>query len=114
MAQARITSINLGLERLESGRPTHAELVLETEKHSFRKGITSDATVFWVGDCFRVHAFGMGGPGGDFSRRILWDQTKTATQKAIDTQHAAVFTAAKIEELTAQAKAHYEGKQAAA
>jgi hypothetical protein len=114
MAESKKTIIALGITRLDySKRETSAELTLETRKNIFRKGIESSSRVDWVGNGFRTHSMGIGG-GGDFSASLLLDQTKTATQKAIDRQHAEVFTAEKIQELTAKAQQYYESKQDAA
>lgn len=95
-----------GLERDDYGQTRYAFLVLETGK-DYNGRMKSDATVFWVGDHSRQHAFGLGG-GGDFSKTVLRTPGKvTATQKAIDRQHAEVFTAEVVESLTAEAKDWY-------
>ena len=69
----------------------------------------SDAIVYWIGDQCKSHAFGIGRPGdGDYSKTVRQsERTVKATQKAIDTQHAAVFTSDVVAALVAEAKAHY-------
>lgn len=50
----------------------------------------------------------MGTHGGDYNHRIkISARDVKATQKAIDRQHAEVFTAVAIAQLTEYAKAHY-------
>jgi len=81
-----------------------AFLKLETSKH-YIGGILSSASVEFHGESsisFEVF--------GDFRKLILRDQRARATQKAIDTQHAQVFTPAAIEELKAATLAFYEAK----
>ncbi len=91
MAADKSEVIELGLTRTDSsGEVQTAILVLETEK-ALRGGLKSSATVFWRGSHCRQHAFGLGG-GGDYSKTLLQSPGVRATQKAIDTQHARVFT----------------------
>jgi hypothetical protein len=112
MVQDRKQQIVLGLSRKDfHGREETARLDLETGKHSTR-GIVSDARVVWVYDGGFTHVFGVG-VKGDFSTTLL-KRPGIATQKAIDRQHAEVFTPAKIEELKILAWAHYSGAEAAA
>lgn len=106
--------IELGLARNEYYYPNtkfRAVLTIETGK-GYSGGIESTATVFWVGNHSRDHAFGLGSSGGDFSRNLVrTSYTVRATQKAIERQHATVFTAEVVAVLTAKALAWYaEGK----
>lgn len=108
MANDQKLDIDLGLHRREyrDGREQNAVLTIKTGK-SFRGGLSSTATVFWLSEHSRSHAFGVGG-GGDFSETIEQSQTAVrATQSAIDKQHSRVFTDEVIATLTAKAKAYY-------
>lgn len=110
MAKAQRRDIDLGIKRYEYGeaaRPRVAVLQIETSKH-YNGGLISDAQVFWVGDHSRSQMLGIGGPGGDFGKRVkVSGRDVKATQKAIDTQHAEVFTAEVVAQLVEAAKAHY-------
>ena len=91
MAVDRSEVIELGLTRTDyMGELRKAILILKTAK-DYRGGLRSDATVFWEGFHSRQHEFGLGA-GGDFSKTLLEIPIVRATQKAIDTQHAQVFT----------------------
>ncbi len=108
MATDREQDIELGIERTENTRPQRAVLTINTRKAS-RGGLRSSASVCWVGDDFKTHAFSYGG-GGDFSKELrVSDRSVKATQKAIDKQHAEVFTPEIIAALTETAKAYYAG-----
>ena len=115
MAKDQKQDIELGITRLEYGdlsRPQRAVLTIQTDRH-YNGGVASYATVFWFGGGERQHAFGLAG-GGDYEKKVYLDQSvKSVTQKAIDRQHAEVFTPATIEQLTGLAKAHYAGYVAA-
>lgn len=109
MAKDQKQDIDLGIVRLEYGdaaRPQRGVLTIETSKH-YNGGLSSTAQVCWVGANFRSHVFVIGTGAGDFSKTVLIDRTKKATQKAIDTQHATAFTAEEIARLTQLAKDHY-------
>lgn len=110
MAKEKTQDIDLGIVRFEYGdaaSPQRAVLTIETDK-AYRGGIQSNAKVMWHGAQARSHMFGLGSDGGDFSTRVhITAGTVRATQKAIDVQHATVFTAARIAELIEAAKAHY-------
>jgi hypothetical protein len=91
MAAERSEVIELGLTRTDdTDEVRRAILVLETNK-DLRGRLKSSATVFWQGFHSRQHAFGLGS-GGDYSKTVLQSPCARATQKAIDTQHAQVFT----------------------
>lgn len=110
MAQRRTQDIDLGITRLEYGdanRPQRAALTLATGKY-YNGGLVSGVAVFWVGRYSRQQMIGLGSKEGDFSMgRIKINRETKATQKAIDRQHAEVFTPEVIEQLTQAAKAHY-------
>jgi hypothetical protein len=109
MAQDQRQDIDLGISRLEYGdpaRPQHAVLTLTTGKH-YAGGVESSARVYWIGLHSRSHAFGLAGKGDFDMPRMKWERTTKATQRAIDRQHAEVFTAEVIEQLTQAAKEHY-------
>lgn len=114
MATKQTQDIDLGIVRYEHGdstRPQRAVLTIETDK-AYNGGIESDAKVMWHGDRVRVrsHMFGIGKKGGDFSKTILRsDKTVRATQSAINRQHGCVFSRPVVDQLTADAKAHYAG-----
>jgi hypothetical protein len=113
MADSRTIKIDLGLSRVQYGETATARMELETRKHSYG-GIASTATVYWVGNHMKQHAFSLGGGGGDFEAEVATNRTAKATQKAIDRQHAEAFTPQRIAELTEAAKAHYaQQKQSA-
>lgn len=109
MATSITQDIDLGISRVDTttgGRIQRAILTIDTSK-ALRGGLESDATVSWHSEHSRSHAFGLGG-GGDFSKKLHRSmQNVKATQKAIDTQHAAVFTPDVVEALVAEAKAYY-------
>jgi hypothetical protein len=110
MAESRTIKIDLGLTQAEDGSTITAQLELETRKHS-SGGITSNATVFWVGNHMKRHAFSLGSGRGDFEAKVAADRNAKATQKAIDYQHHNAFTPQRIAELTEAAKAHYANQQ---
>ncbi len=104
MAIKKVTEIDLKISRPDfMGRDECAILELETDKAS-RGGVESTATVFWVQFHSRSHAFGLGAPGGDYSR-VCAKLPGAATQKRIDTLHAETFTPELIAEITEQARA---------
>jgi hypothetical protein len=109
MAKEQEQDIELGITRLQYGeqdRPQRAVLNICTRKH-YNGGISSIAMVVWIGHHTRSHAFGLAS-GGDYECRLGRSaQTVKATQKAIDAQHAAIFTPDLIERLVEGAKAHY-------
>jgi hypothetical protein len=111
MATKQITTIPLGLNRIDMGRETTAHLLLETSKDLYG-GIHSTATVKWMGNGFYTHSFAFGAGGGDFRKTLIADKSARATQRAIDTLHARTFTPAAVTEITASALAHYPGDAA--
>jgi hypothetical protein len=102
MAQEKKQVIDLGLTRQASNREMEKAIMeLRTDK-GFRGGLRSSATVFWTNGTWKsCELF------GDFSKTVMQNPNVRATQKAIDTQHAQVFTPAAIAALTAEALAHY-------
>ncbi len=110
MAAEKSEVVELGLTRTDStGEVRKAILVLETDK-DLRGCLKSKATVFWEGFHSRQHAFGLGG-GGDYSKALLQSPCVRATQKAIDTQHAQVFTDELRADLTTESRKWYaDGK----
>lgn len=102
--------IELGITRLEYGeadRPQRAVLELSTHKH-YNGGLISTATVFWHGEHSKSNLISLGGGSGDFTRRLrVSERTVRATQKNIDTQHAAAFPPDVIASQTQAAKDHY-------
>jgi hypothetical protein len=83
-----------------------AFLKLETSKH-YIGGILSYASVEFHGkDSITFEVF------GDYRKVILRDQKARGTQKAIDTQHANVFTQASIEEIKASVVSYYAAEGA--
>ena len=110
MAIEKSEVFELALTRTDfSGEVREAILILETDK-DLRGGLKSSATVFWKGSQSRQHAFGLG-CGGDYSKTLLRSPGVRATQKAIDTQHARVFTDGVRAGLTTEARQWYaEGK----
>ena len=106
MAKKQTIEIDLGIIRIDStGREEKAVLELETDKN-LRGGLDSDAKVMWHSYRCRSHMFGLSG-GGDFSRTVKRTDGVRGTQKAINVQHASVFTAEVIAGLVTDAKAHY-------
>lgn len=96
------------LNRTDStGRPQVARLKLYTHK-PFSGGLASSANVEFVGAGFVTFEM-----FGDFSARLLHVQGARATQKAIDAQHAKVFTPEVVAKLQEKVKAHYAAKDAA-
>jgi hypothetical protein len=112
MADDRKQDIELGLTRPSTTYEDErrAVLTIDTGK-SYNGGIRSTATVFWCNGRSRSHAFGIGNTAsGDWSKQLKQtERTVKATQKAIDRQHAEVFTAEVIADLAAKAKTYYEG-----
>ncbi len=110
MANDQKQDINLGIRRFEYGdpaRPFDAVLTIKTTKH-YDGGLASTATVFWTGLHARQHMFGIGTAGGDFDKGLrLSARTVKATQRAIDRQHAEVFTPEVIARLKQDAREHY-------
>ncbi len=112
MSQKQMQDIELGIVRLEYGdaaRPQRAVLTIETRKH-YNGGLISDAHVYWVGNSCRSNMMSIGGDDsvGDYSKRLsVSPRTVKATQRAIDKQHADVFTTFAIAGLVEAAKAHY-------
>ncbi len=105
MATDRREDIDLGMEQKGDGdRTKRAVLELRTSS-GFRSGIRSSVTVFWIENGFRSTML-----FGDYSKNLATTD-KRATQKAIDTQHANVFTQAEINLQVAAAKAHYATKE---
>jgi hypothetical protein len=106
MATEKSEVIELGLTRTDgTSEVKKAILVLETDK-DLRGGLKSSATVFWKGFHSRQHAFGLGS-GGDYSKTLLRSPGMRATQKAIDTQHAQVFTDELRADLTTESRQWY-------
>jgi len=78
-------------------------LILHTHKH-YRGGIASLASVHHIDGVFESHM-----PYQDFFKVVV-RTAGTATQKRIDSQHAAAFTDEAIEQIKAEALAHYAAK----
>lgn len=110
MANAQKQDIDLGITRFEYGeedRKQIAVLQIQTSKY-YNGGLISDATVYWVGQHSRQNCMSLTGNGGDYGKRLkISGREIKATQKAIDRQHAEVFTPERIAQLTEYAKAHY-------
>jgi hypothetical protein len=110
MANAQKVDIDLELSRLEyddATRPQRAVLMIETAK-SYAGSLRSQATVYWLGLHGRSTCMAFFGGGGDFNRHLFSSaKTVKATQKAIDTQHAQVFTPEVIAGLVQAAKDYY-------
>ncbi len=112
MSQKQTQDIELGIVRLEYGdsaRPQRAVLTIETSKY-YNGGLISDAHVYWVGNSCRSNMMSIGGDDsvGDYSKRLnVSPRTVKATQKAIDKQHAEVFTAEAVAGLVQGANEHY-------
>lgn len=110
MAISRKQDIQLGIVRCEYGdlnRKRFAVLEIETGKY-YNGGLISDANVYWVGDHSRQSCLSLGGKDSDYNKRLkISAKTVKATQKAIDTQHAEVFTAEAVADLVKYAKLHY-------
>src|SRR4051812_32200214 len=110
MATAQKQDIDLGITRYEWGkldRKQVAVLQIETSKH-YNGGLESDATVYWVGNRIRSTCMSIGGTGdGDFRKGVAIVRNVKATQKAIDRQHAGVFTPEVVAQLMEGAKLHY-------
>lgn len=114
MATSQRQDIDLGIVRYEYGesaRARRAVLQIKTAKY-YNGGLISDASVYWVGDHSRQNMISFGNDqDGDYSKRLLISaRTVKATQKAVDTQHAQVFTAEVIADLTKAAKASYAAR----
>ncbi len=110
MSAAQKQDIDLAIKRLEYGeadRPQHAVLTIETSKH-YNGGLISDATVYWVGAHSRQNTMALHGDGGDYRKRLFNSaRTVKATQRAIDRQHAEVFTPEVVAGLVQAAHEHY-------
>lgn len=98
MAENIKQDIELGLA--EKGK--HG--ILELRTASVGRGIRSSVTVFWSDGEFRTTAL-----FSDYHKSLATTD-KRATQKAINTQHALVFTQAEITVQVAAAKEHYAKK----
>jgi hypothetical protein len=112
MATSQKQDIELGITRYEYGemaRRRVAVLQIETSKY-YNGGLISDAGVYWVGDHSRQSCISLTGSGGDYGKRLkVTDRNVKATQKAIDKQHAEVFTADAVSALVEAARRHYAG-----
>lgn len=110
MANKQRQDIDLGILRYEYGdesRKQNAVITIETGKY-YNGGLISDATVYWVGNNCRQNLITFGESGGDYGKRLkISDKTVKATQKAIDKQHAEVFTPETVAGLVEAAKLHY-------
>lgn len=109
MASSQRRDIDLGITRFERGDNAAkkvAVLQIETRKH-YNGGLISDASVFWVGDYSRSQLLSFGADGGDYSKRLKVSSKAKATQKAIDSQHAEVFTDVAVDALVDDAKGYY-------
>ena len=84
-----------------------AILTIKTDK-GYRGGVRSGATVAWSDGQFESHLL-----YGDFDTCQKTTQGR-ATQKAIDTQHAAVFTPDVVAALVVEAKAFYAQQEVTA
>ena len=116
MARSQNQDIDFGITRYEYGEPERAQravLQISTSKH-YNGGISSSASVFWVGQHVRQQLVGLGTHGGDYSHRVKIDQSiRSVTQKAIDRQHGAVFTPGVVAQLANDARLHYAAVVAA-
>ena len=110
--RARKTIIALGITRLDYSKQgdLRKQLTLETRKNNFPAKESSRHRVSnWVGNGFRNSLDG-------HRRRLLRIafariRRKPQHRRPSDRQHAEVFTAEKIQELTAKAQQYYESKQ---
>jgi len=108
MADSINRDIELGLTKFEwddPAMPRKAVLTIHTGKH-YNSSLASTASVYWVGDHSRSHMIDLGCEG-DYSKLLHVGKDLKATQRNIDNQHTAVFTLAVIDQLVAEAKAHY-------
>lgn len=99
MANSIKQDIELGITNAEGRRGL---LEIQTGK-GFRGGVRSSVTVFWSDGQFKSTALLQ-----DFNKNVLVTPG-VCTQKKVDTQHAAVFTAEGIAALVAEAKGQYVG-----
>jgi hypothetical protein len=110
MANSQKQDIELGITRFEYGdmaRKQVAVLEIETSKYC-NGGIVSDVTVYWVGNHSRQTCMSLGGGGGDYGKTLKRSSREVkATQKAIDRQHAEIFTTEAVAQLVEYAKLHY-------
>lgn len=110
MATSQRQDIELGIMRYEYGdsdRKQVAVLQIQTTKH-YNGGLISDASVYWVGKNSRSQLMSLGAGGGDYSKRVkVSGREVKATQKAIDKQHAEVFTAELLAQMTDEARLYY-------
>lgn len=88
-----------------TGRETKGQLELKTSK-GYNGGVECRASVSHRGNGFTSHVLGFGS-GGDFSARIEQNKTARATQKTIDTMHAATFTPDAIDSIMQRVKDWY-------
>ncbi len=105
MAITPKNDIPLGIMRLEfgvTGREQTAVIEVSTLK-GYNGGLVSSAQVFWVSPDSRSFMI-----YGDFSKRVhVSPRGVKATQKALDAQHAEVFTGTAIHQLIDEARAYY-------
>ena len=101
MANGVKQRIELGITNSEGRKGI---LTLRTDK-GYRGGVRSDGHVTWSDGRFESCTLLQ-----DFSMVARLNPTARATQKAIDAQHAAVFTPDVVEAITAEAKGFYAAK----
>ncbi len=110
MATSQKQDIDLGITRYEYGDITRKQvgvLQIETSKY-YSGGLLSDAGVYWAGAHCRQNCMSLSGDGGDYGKRLKFSgRDLKATQKAIDRQHAEVFTVDVVADLVRYAKLHY-------
>jgi hypothetical protein len=99
------------LDDIRSNQPDRADYVavlqLETSK-SRGFPLDSYATIYWVNrDDLRVSSRTM---HFDFKKCVHTTPCARATQKAIAAQHAMAFSAATVEGIIAEARAHYANR----
>jgi hypothetical protein len=87
--------------KLDLARPM-GEAVLHLGTFKQDQNIVSDATVYWHDGMVRSTTIFV-----DFYVKVRRYPAARVTQKAIDTQHDAVFSPRAVDELVQLAKAHY-------
>lgn len=110
MAEKTLVKIDLPAQRTEkhSGEVSKLALYLETQRGS-RGGVESVARAGWINpDGMFTFAIGR---KGDFYKFLFSKPESRATQTKIDAQHAAVFTAAIIDDLKREVLDYYRGVQ---
>ena len=85
------------------------QLRIETSKMYDRPGVATDAIVVTINDHGFSHIFGCGLPGSDFRMKLRREPGLRATEKALQTQHAAMVEA--LDFIVSRALAHYAAQQ---